>query len=156
MKTNLKGLLAASGSKFITRSVARFSVLLLSCLLSASVGWGQVSLTATLGTTGPTTYTTVSAAFAAVNAGTHKGVITINITGNTTEPGSPTALLASSGTSSYTAITIKPSGGNFTIGGTITASRAIIELNGADNVTIDGDDPTIAGTRNLTIAGMLE
>jgi hypothetical protein len=112
----------------------------------------QVSVTATSATTGPTTYTTVSAAFAAINLGTHKGDITINIEGNTTEPGSSTALIRSgAGFSSYTSILIRPKGGNFSINGTATANRAIIELNGADNVTINGDDPLIPGTRNLTI-----
>jgi hypothetical protein len=111
----------------------------------------QVSVTATAGTAGPTTYVTVSAAFTAINAGTHQGAITIEITANTTEPGSPTALLQSATPSSYSSILIRPSGGNFTIGGTVTASRAIIELRGADNVTIDGDDPNTAGNRNLTI-----
>ncbi len=46
----------------------------------------QVSVTATGGTTGPTSYTTVNDALAAITAGTHQGDITINITGNTTEP----------------------------------------------------------------------
>ncbi len=119
-------------------------------LLSRELG-AQVYVTASSGTVGPTQYTTVSAAFAAVNAGTHKGDITISVEGNTSEPGSPTALLKSSGFSNYSSILIKPKGGNFTIGGTATANRAIIELNGADNVTINGDDPLTSGTRNLTI-----
>jgi hypothetical protein len=126
-----------------------FNVLL---LLGVSFSaFSQVDVTATAGTTGPTTYATVSAAFTAINAGTHQGQITIAITANTTEPGSPTALLQSASPSSYSSILIRPSGGNFTIGGTVTASRAIIELRGADNVTIDGDDPNTAGNRNLTI-----
>ncbi|MFM2207317.1 MAG: hypothetical protein RL213_1292, partial [Bacteroidota bacterium] len=118
---------------------------------SANVVNAQVSVSATAGTTGPTSYTTVSAAFAAINAGTHQGAITIRIVGNTTEPGSVTALLKSASPSNYTSVRIEPFGGDYTIGGTITANRAIIELNGADNVTIDGDDPTWPGARNLTI-----
>jgi hypothetical protein len=126
-----------------------FNVLL---LLGVSFSaFSQVDVTATAGTAGPTTYATVSAAFTAINAGTHQGQITIAITANITEPGSPTALLQSASPSSYSSILIRPSGGNFTIGGTVTASRAIIELRGADNVTIDGDDPNTAGNRNLTI-----
>ena len=110
----------------------------------------NVSVTASAGTLSQT-YTTLSASFAAINAGTHQGVINISITRNTTEPGAPTALLKSASPSSYSSITIKPSGGNFTIGGTATAGRAIVELCGADNVTINGDDPLTAGTKNLTI-----
>src|SRR5690606_40776496 len=92
-----------------------------------------------------------SDAFAAINSGTHQGDVTIDITGNTTEPAVPTALTGS-GTSSalYTSVLIKPNGGNFTVNSdaTPTANRGIIELNGADNVTIDGDDPLTAGTRD--------
>ena len=110
----------------------------------------QVAVTATAGTaTG--TYTTVSAAFAAINAGTHQGVINITISANTTEPAAVVALLGSGGTSNYTAVNIRPSG-NVTVNSaaTPTSNRGLIELNGADNVTIDGDDPATAGARNLT------
>jgi hypothetical protein len=100
---------------------------------------------------GSANYATVSAAFAAINSGTHQGSVTILITGNTTEPGSPVALLQSAGTSNYSNVYLRPQGGNWTIGGTITANRGIIELCGADKVTIDGDDPNTPGDRNLTI-----
>ena len=123
----------------------RLLIFLCSFLLSVFSLQAQVSVSATAGTLGPTNYATLSAAFAAINAGTHQGVINISITANTTEPGAPTALLKSATPSSYTSITIKPSGGNWTIGGTATLNRAIVELSGADNVTIDGDDPTTAG-----------
>ena len=75
------------------------------------------------------------------------------ITANTTEPAATVALLKSASPSSYTSVLIQPSGGNFTINSAAapTASRGIIELNGADNVTIDGDDPGTAGVQNLTI-----
>jgi len=119
---------------------------------SAEVSQAQVSVTATAGTMGPTTYTALNAAFAAINAGTHQGAISILITGNTTEPATPTPLLASAGTSSYTSISIMPSGGNFVINSAAapSANRGIIELAGADNVTIDGDDPLTSGTQNLS------
>ncbi|MCX6210020.1 MAG: hypothetical protein NTZ59_11150 [Bacteroidetes bacterium] len=45
----------------------------------------QMSVTATGGTTGPTSYSTLKAAFDAINAGTHTGGITISVTGNSTE-----------------------------------------------------------------------
>jgi len=132
-----------------------FLVAFLSCL-TASV-FAQVSVTATAGTAGPTTYTNLSNAFAAVNAGTHQGAITISIVGNTTEPASPTTLLQSASPSNYTSILVRPSGGNFIINSapTPTTNRGIIELNGADNVTIDGDDPATSGTRNLTVQSAL-
>ena len=113
----------------------------------------QVNVTATAGTMGPTNYATLNAAFAAINAGTHQGAIAIAITANTSEPATPTPLLASAGTSSYTSISIKPSGGNFIINSAAapSANRGIIELAGADNVTIDGDDPATPGTQNLSV-----
>ncbi len=125
-----------------------FSLSLLSIRASA-----QVSVTASGGTTGPTVYSTLNSAFTAINAGTHQGTINIAITGNTTEPATPVPLLASGGTSSYTSINIQPSGGNFTINSNAApaANRGVIELTGADNVTIDGDDPLTAGTQNLSI-----
>lgn len=131
----------------------RFSLISVLTLFGVSRAQAQVSLTASLGTTSGT-FTTLNDAFTAINAGTHKGVITISITANTTEPATPVPLLASgSSSSSYTSITIKPSGGNFTINSASSpsANRGIIELAGADNVTIDGDDPSTAGTQNLTI-----
>ncbi len=97
-------------------------------------------------------YTTVNAAFTAINAGTHQGVISITIAANTTEPATPVALLRSNAPSSYSSISIKPFG-NVTVNSaaTPTSGRAVLEFNGADNVTIDGDDPATSGTRNLTL-----
>ncbi|MCC6703070.1 MAG: hypothetical protein IT221_16185, partial [Fluviicola sp.] len=122
-------------------------------VFSGSRLFGQIDVTATAGT--PTaSYTTLNSAFAAINAGTHQGVIDIAVVGNTTEPATPTPLVASNGTTViYSAITIKPSGGNWVINSNAapTASRGVIELNGADNVTIDGDDLGTPGSQNLTV-----
>jgi hypothetical protein len=94
-----------------------------------------VLVTATIGNVGPTGYLNLSSAFAAINTGVHKGIIGINIIENFTETSS--ALLFYSGyiSSSYTSITINPTGAR-TITGNIVG--ALIDLNGADNVTIDG------------------
>jgi hypothetical protein len=121
-------------------------------LCFGSFAQAQVSLTATGGTsTG--SFSTLNAAFTAINAGTHTGSIVVTVTGNTTEPATPVPLVASgTGSASYTKILIKPSG-NDTINSASspTASRGIIELAGADHVTIDGDDPSTSGAQNLTI-----
>ncbi|MBX7241535.1 MAG: T9SS type A sorting domain-containing protein [Bacteroidia bacterium] len=105
--------------------------------------------------TGGTAYgsfATLNAAFTAINAGTHTGAIRISINANTTEPAISVPLLKSTSPSSYSSILIRPAG-NRTINSAASpmASRGVIELYGADNVTIDGDDPNTAGTRNLTI-----
>jgi hypothetical protein len=150
MKAHLQTNLKKPNSK-LSRRIRQFALVGLLGLFQHQA-LAQVSVSATVGTaTG--TYTTVNDAFTAINAGTHKGVINITVTGNTTEPATPVPLLKSDGTtSSYTAITIKPSG-NVTINSNASAvtNRGIIELAGADNVTIDGDDPLTAGTQNMSI-----
>jgi gliding motility-associated-like protein len=100
----------------------------------------QIEVTATLGTTGTGRYETLQAAFNAINAGTHKGAITVTINGSTTEKG--TATLYQSGytnagsTSSYTSVNIYPTETGLTITGNM--GTPLIDLNGATNVTIDG------------------
>jgi Ig-like domain CHU_C associated/Secretion system C-terminal sorting domain len=105
-----------------------------------------VLVTATVGTASGD-YATLGAAFTAINNGIHKGTITLNIIDNITEGVS--AVLNSSGTSggtgtsSYSAITIQPSGGaSRTISGNIAGvtsnPASLIDLNGADNITING------------------
>jgi hypothetical protein len=100
---------------------------------------------------GAGSYATLSAAFSAINAGTHTGAITIDIVGNTSEPAGGAILNASgSGSASYTSITISPSGGAArTISGAATAGSPLIDFNGADNVTVDGLN---SGGNSLTIS----
>src|SRR6185295_14814233 len=88
----------------VVRLAAARRLPLLFAALALTAGWSgaalaQVSVTATAGTLGPTAYTTVGAAFTAINAGTHQGAITVSITANTTE-GTPPATLNSSGAGS--------------------------------------------------------
>ncbi|MEP6793743.1 MAG: hypothetical protein ABJB16_05405, partial [Saprospiraceae bacterium] len=100
---------------------------------------GQVSVTATAGNMGPTPYTTLKDAFDAVNAGTHQGSITIVISGDTNESASAVLNGSGSGSSSYSSILIQPGGGAArTISGAIVAGSPLIDLNGADYITIDG------------------
>lgn len=128
----------------------RQMLLLIFLLLLVFLSKAQVSVTATAGTTAPTAYPTVNAAFAAINAGTHQGTITISVTGNTTEPASPIALWKSAAPSSYTSILIIPVGGDWVVNSpNQTDNTVMIDLAGADNVTIDGD-PLNTGTRHLS------
>lgn len=112
-----------------------------------------VSVTATAGTLGPITYPTLKTAFDAINAGTHQGAIAVSIIDNTNEGATPAVLNGSVSPANYTSVSIRPaSDGLSIVGGAIPASRGVIELNGADNVTFDGDNPNTTGTnRNLTI-----
>ncbi len=98
-------------------------------------------------TGGGTYYATVKDAFDAINLGTYTGALNIRLYGNTTE--AATAVLnASGGTSSYSSLLINPDAGTaITVTGAITGR--LIDLNGADNVTIDGLN---TGGNSLTIS----
>ncbi len=105
----------------------------------------QVDVTATAGTP-VASYTTVKLAFDAINAGTHQGAIAISLTGNTTEIASAVLNSGVVAPAAYTSVGITATVPVTISGGII---GAIIKLNGADNVTIDG---RIAGTgRNITV-----
>jgi hypothetical protein len=100
---------------------------------------GPIEIESTGGTTMPTAYAALKDAFDAINAGTHTGTVTVEVCGNTAET-APAVLNASgSGSASYTSILVRPTGGaSRTITGAIAAGSPLIDLNGADNVTIDG------------------
>ena len=99
-----------------------------------------IDVEATGGATPLAGYATLAAAFSAINGGSHTGTIDIEVCGNTTEPAAGAILNASgAGSASYTTISVKPVGGAArTISGAATAGLPLIDLNGADNVTIDG------------------
>lgn len=80
-------------------------------------------------------YATLQAAFTAINGGVQTGAnIVITITGSTTETGTATL-----NAGAWTTLSIQPSGGAArTVSGAITAGLPLVDLNGADNVTIDG------------------
>ena len=135
--------------KFFSSCISTF--LLMIFLTGSLAGYSQVSLTATSGTT-TGTFTTLKGAFDKINDGTHKGIIVLKITGNTTELA--TASLSASATDPtgapyYTSINIYPTGTR-TITGSIAAP--LINLNGADNVTIDGRANATGSTKSLTIS----
>ena len=108
---------------------------------------------------GAGSYPDLTSAFNAINAGTHTGTITVDIVNSTTEPANTSAVLNSSGagSASYTSVLVRPISDSVTITGTggtgaACGGKGLIELNGADNVTIDGDNPNTGGiNRNLTV-----
>ncbi|HEX8333629.1 MAG TPA: hypothetical protein VF622_13495, partial [Segetibacter sp.] len=106
----------------------------------------QVTINSTEGN--PTgNYISLKTSFDAINAGVHKGKITVTINSSIIET-STARLNGSEGFSSYTSITIMPST-VCTISGSL--SDALINLNGADNVIIDGRINGQGSTRSLTI-----
>ncbi|MEI7981448.1 MAG: hypothetical protein WCI71_07320, partial [Bacteroidota bacterium] len=108
----------------------------------------QVSLTATSGTlTG--SYMTVKAAFDAINAGTHKGDVAIKLSAGTTEAASAILNASGSGSASYTSVNLYPTASGVVISGNLAGP--LIELNGADFVTIDGSVNQTGSSVDMTI-----
>lgn len=129
-----------------------YKTLILLLLLATMAGKAsaQVTVDATAGTlTG--SYATLKAAFDAINIGTHQGAINIRIHQNTTETAN--SRLDSSGIAtgaSYTSVLIQPAD-TATVLKTITlgvSGGIVVDMNGADNVTIDGR-PMGTGTAKL-------
>jgi trimeric autotransporter adhesin len=109
---------------------------LLLVLFFSPEAFTQVDVTSSGGTSNAS-YTTVKAAFDQLNLGTHTGIITISISANTTETASAVLNASGTGAASYTSIAISPAGGAArSISGDIAGP--LVDLNGADNVTIDG------------------
>jgi len=107
---------------------------------------GPVTVTASAGTVGPTDYATVKAAFDAINAGTYQGAINIFILGDTVETVAAVLNASGSGSASYSSIIMVPSGAR-TVSGNL--ATPLIDLNGADVVTIDGLN---VGGNSLTLS----
>ncbi|MFN8249948.1 MAG: hypothetical protein U0T68_13410, partial [Ferruginibacter sp.] len=112
----------------------------------------QVSLTATSGIPAGS-YSTLKQAFDAINSGIHQGDIIIYINSNTNEGATPATLNSGNADpASYSSILIQPANPNITVTGNPAAGFGVIQLNGADNVTINGDNPNAPGqNRDLTI-----
>ena len=115
-------------------------------LLLSSAGYSQV--TKTVGATGAD-YATLKLAFDAVNSGTLTGTITLQVIDNTTETAAAVLNASGTGSASYTTVIIYPTVTNKTISGNLNGP--IIDLNGADNVVIDGR-LNQTGAKNLTIS----
>ncbi len=106
-----------------------------------------VIVESTLGT--PTAiYNNLKLAFDKINDGTHRGVIDVKIFENITETTSAILNASGTGSASYTSVDIYPAASGVTVSGNLNS--AMIQLNGADNVTIDGR-VNQAGSRDLTI-----
>lgn len=109
-----------------------------------------ISGTVTVGSGGTyPTLTGVGGLFEAINTGGLSGNLTANILGNLTETGATPLNSIGYGCASFYTLTIKPAASTTpTISG--TSANAIIKLNGADYVTIDGSNSG-GTTKDLTI-----
>lgn len=117
-----------------------FTLLFLSCILFLSPTQAQVSVTATGTGPGPTTYTDFTTAFAAINAGTHTGAITVTVTANFSQSTIGSLSASGTGAASYTSVLIKPAASTSPVITSTADLTATIKLDGADNVTIDGSN----------------
>lgn len=97
----------------------------------------QVSVTATAGTPGPSSYTTLQDAVLSINNGVHQGDITIIVSGNTSETIATTFVQSGTGAALYSTIAIRPATG---VAATVTGdiAGALLDFTGADNITVDG------------------
>ena len=96
-----------------------------------------------------TNYSSVRAAFNAINAGTHTGSIVLILNESITESAACVLNASGTGSASYTGISIYPAAAGLTIAGNFAAP--LIDLSGADNVKIDGRVNATGGTRSLTL-----
>jgi len=115
-------------------------------LLSGMAACAQVSVSATSGTAGPTPYTTLKAAFDAINAGTHSGNVTLTISGNTTE-----TAVAALNAGPYTSLTISATA-SATVSGTV--SGGLITFNGSRNVSINGNNNLLVNNTSTSGAAV--
>jgi len=137
----------SSKTKTVGLRVFILSVFFIANFFSAGL-YAQVTVTGSNGADG--NYSQLRLAFNAINGQPNQAGrnITISITGNTTETAS--AVLNQPSTSSWVSISIVPSGGAArTIDGNLSAP--VIDLNGADNVIIDGLN---TGGNSLTISNL--
>ncbi|MCU0240153.1 MAG: hypothetical protein MUC29_11990 [Pyrinomonadaceae bacterium] len=98
-------------------------------------------------------YANLGEALYAINQGVHTGEINIEVCFDSKEPESAVLNSAEVSPANYSTLTIRPLKDNLTISSK-TGFVALIALNGADNVIIDGDNPNSVGeNRNLTLRG---
>jgi hypothetical protein len=126
--------------KFIRFSVTPVSQnsILLGQTVKASTFVGpivNIANSRTIGTHGAN-YATLKLAFDAINSGAIKGSITLQVIDSTLETTSAILNASGTGNSNYTSVYIYPINSGFVIGGNLNAP--LVDLSGADNVTIDG------------------
>ena len=111
----------------------------------------SIGVTATQGTLGGS-YTSLKLAFDKINDGTHRGTITVTINTNTTETASAVLNASGSASASYTSVNIYPTTTGLSITGDL--STPLIDLNGADNVTIDGRVNATGSAKDLVLTNI--
>ena len=96
-------------------------------------------------------YPDIKDAFAKINDGTHTGSIIVKINGSQLLSSSAILNASGTGSASYTAVTLYPTTTGITISGSGSFTEPLIDLNGADNVVIDGRVGGTGSTKDLII-----
>ena len=130
------------GDSWLTNSSANY-VATFTCNLM------PVTITGANGIADGTGYSTLKAAFDAINAQADQTNKTIEIKINSSTTETATAALNQPATASWTSLTIYPTSPNVSISGNFAAD--LIDLNGADNVTINGKLNKTGVAKSLTI-----
>lgn len=99
------------------------------------------------GTSFRQSYQNLRLAFNSINTGTWTGDITIKIKGNTNENSKAVLYQSGYSASNYSSVLIYPTRSDVQINGNL--STALVELNGADNVVIDGRTGGSGAANNL-------
>ncbi len=107
-----------------------------------------VTVAATMGVSS-SSYPSLKAAFDDINAGVFNGDINIEINDNLTESASCVLNASGAGDANYNSILIYPTSSGLKVDGSIATT--LIDLNGADNVTIDGR-ANLQGEASLTFS----
>ena len=123
-------------------------ILVISVSILSIATFVNAQTTKTIGSSGD--YTTLKAAFDAINSGNITGTIFLQITGNIVETSSAVLNASGSGSANYTTVRIYPTVTGCTISGNL--ATALIDLNGADNVSIDGRVNASGSTKDLIIS----
>jgi len=120
--------------KTLTVLLILFQVIILA--FGQSYALAAFNVTATSGTSSAS-YTTLKAAFDAINNGTHKGDIKILVTSNSTETSTAQINASGTGGSSYSSVLLYPQSSGITLSGNI-GGKGLIYINGADRFSING------------------
>ena len=135
---------------FFTNTLHRFSSFWVAFFVFFTIQSTLAQTIKTVGTGGD--YTTLKAAFDAINAGSITGAIELQIISNTTEDTEARLNASGSGSANYTSVDIYP-----TVAGVVisreaqSATNELIYLYGASNVTIDGRLNRTGSTIALTL-----
>ena len=130
-----------------------FSIRALILIMAMSFNFliSTAQITKTIGGVGAN-YSTLKLAFDAINSGSITGVITLQITGSTTETASASINASGIGSANYSSVKIYPTGSGYSI--STSVNTPLINLNAANNITIDGRVNCSGSTPDFTIKNL--